>query len=139
MKKSLCIKSNYIHLKEVEFFIDEILSPCKLNSRQVAYITLGVCESVNNAICHGNHFDEHKSVTLFSEISGECILFEIHDEGEGFDYTNIPDPTHKENIRNEGGRGLFIIRNLVDELSFKKNGSVIQLKFNIDRAHTISS
>lgn len=139
MTDSLRIKSNYIHLKEVEYFLESVLSDCELSQKQFAYITLVVCESVNNAINHGNNFDENKYVTLFSEVCDEFISFEVHDEGVGFDYSQVPDPTLEENIRSEGGRGLFIIRNLADELSFRDNGSIIHFKFKIDRAHTISS
>ena len=139
MKKSIRIKSNYIYLKEVEDFIEDFVDKCNLDKKKIAFITLGVCESVNNAINHGNKCDEGKFVTLFAELTGESILFEVHDEGDGFDYTQIPDPTSRENIKAEGGRGLFIIHNLVDQVSFKNNGSIIQLKFNIDRAHSILS
>lgn len=139
MADSLRIKSNYIHLKEVECFLQNVLGGCQLSQKQFAYITLVVCESVNNAINHGNNFDENKYVTLFTEVGDEFIAFEVHDEGNGFDYSKVPDPTLEENIRSEGGRGLFIIRNLADELSFRDNGSVIHIKFKIDRAHTISS
>ncbi|WP_163715399.1 ATP-binding protein [Mangrovibacterium lignilyticum] len=139
MKKSIRIPSNFIYLKEVEDFIDDVLGACKLSSKQVAFITLGVCESVNNAINHGNKLDENKYVSLFAEITNEAALFEVHDEGNGFDYTKVPDPTANENIKLEGGRGLFIIHNLVDEVNFKNNGSVIQLKFKLDRAHTLLS
>ncbi|WP_372774533.1 ATP-binding protein [Mangrovibacterium sp.] len=139
MKKTLRIRSSFIYLKEVENFIEKVLDDCQVDQKRVAYITLGVCESVNNAIGHGNKLDENKFVTLFAEVKKKSVLFEVQDEGEGFDYNNVPDPTKKENLKNEGGRGLFLIRNLVDEVNFKNNGSTIQLKFNIDRAHSVLS
>ncbi len=139
MKKSISIRSKFIHLKEVERFIESLLEPLECSSRQVAYITLGVCESVNNAIYHGNKCDETKFVTLFADLDKDTLLFQVSDEGCGFDFTNIPDPTTPENLKSEGGRGLYIIRNVTDELSFKNNGSIIELKFNINRAHSISS
>jgi len=137
LKKSLRIPSKFVHLKEVESFIEDVVSGCNLNQRKIAFIRLGVCESVNNAIDHGNKCDENKYVTLFAEFTKDAILFEVHDEGDGFDYKNIPDPTSEDRIKSEGGRGLFIIHNLVDQVSFEKDGSIIQLKFNIDRANII--
>lgn len=139
MKKSISIRSKFVHLKEVELFIESLLQPLDCNSRQVAYITLGVCESVNNAIYHGNKCDENKFVTLFADVNNSSLLVQVKDEGPGFDFNNIPDPTTPENIKNEGGRGLYIIRNVTDELSFKNNGSIIELKFKIKSAHSISS
>lgn len=138
MAKSLRIKSHYRYLQEVEYFLEDLLSDCELGTIKSGYIKLVVCESVNNAINHGNKFDEQKYVTLFSEISDKYISFEVHDEGDGFDFTSIPDPTLEANVKNEGGRGLFIIRNLADECSFRNNGSVISIKFHINRAHTFS-
>lgn len=137
MVKSIRIKSNYSYLHEVEGFLEEILRECQLGKTQSGHIRLVVCESVNNAINHGNKFDEHKFVTLFSDICDKYISFEVHDEGDGFDLSSVPDPTHEANRKIEGGRGLFIIRNLADECSFRNNGSVISIKFHINRVDTI--
>ncbi len=104
----------------------------------MSYIMLGVCESVNNAISHGNNYDESKFVSILARVNSESIVFEIHDEGEGFDPDSVPDPTLEMHIKNEGGRGLFIIKNLSDEINFRNNGSVIQLKFNIKSGHSVS-
>jgi serine/threonine-protein kinase RsbW len=139
LKKSLRIPSDYRYLKEVQNFVADILSSFKLDIEKSNFVSLGVCESVSNAIGHGNKFDENKFVTLFAELTTDALLFEVHDEGIGFDYCNLPDPTTPDNLLKEGGRGLFIIHNIVDEVTFRNNGSIIQLKFNIDRAHTVLS
>lgn len=99
------------------------------------YIHLCICESVSNAIYHGNNQDLSKNVTIFAECANDFLVVEVSDEGNGFDYTNLPDPTLSKNLRKEGGRGLFIIRNLADQLVFKNNGSVIQLKFRLNSEH----
>jgi len=139
LEKSLRIPSSYSQLNRVEKFIHDVLGECNIASRQVGFITLGVCESVTNAIAHGNKYDEAKFVTVLAEVSDNAVSFEIHDEGDGFDHNDIPDPTLDSNIKKEGGRGLYIIHNLVDEVQFKNNGSVIHLKFYIDRAHSFFS
>ncbi|MFV0378672.1 MAG: ATP-binding protein [Mangrovibacterium sp.] len=138
MVKSIRIKSSFSYLHEVEGFLKGVLPEYKLGKTLSGYIRLVVCESVNNAINHGNKFDEHKFVTLFFDSCDKYISFEIHDEGDGFDFCSMPDPTLEANLRNEGGRGLFIIRNLADEFSFRNNGSVISIKFHINRVNTIS-
>ncbi len=137
MKKSLRIPSDYRYLNEVHEFVEEALSLCDLDVAQFRYVSLGVCESVSNAIGHGNKFDLNKFVTLHAELTKDTLLFEVQDEGSGFDYTTFPDPTAEVNLKKEGGRGLFIIHNIVDEVSFKNNGSIIQLKFKLNRAHTV--
>ena len=57
------------------------------------------------------------------------IKFIVEDEGTGFDYNNLPDPTLPENISKPGGRGIFLMKNLCDEVSFKKDGRVAELSF----------
>lgn len=139
MKKCLRIPSDFRYLNDVQNFVDETLALCDLGVAKSNFVSLGVCESVSNAIGHGNNFDQQKYVTVSAELTHEALLFEIQDEGAGFDYTNLPDPTISKNVKKEGGRGLYIIHNIVDEVTFKNNGSSIQLKFNINRAHTVLS
>ena len=57
------------------------------------------------------------------------VKFEVEDEGAGFDYDNLLDPTAPENIENPGGRGIFLIRHLADEVEFTKDGRHVQLTF----------
>ena len=135
MKEQICIPSDLSYLKDVHRFIENFLNKNSINLSKAGFIVLSVCESVNNAIVHGNKSDCKKFVTVKALLQDYHLIIEIEDEGGGFDYKNLPDPTTDENIRNEGGRGLFIIQKLVDEVHFKKKGSIIQLKFNIHSEH----
>ncbi|PTN08922.1 ATP-binding protein [Mangrovibacterium marinum] len=139
MRKSLRIPSDFRYLNEVQNFVSEIVSTSEFGDAKGNFVKLGVCESVSNAIGHGNKFDHRKFVTVFAEFTDDALLFEVQDEGAGFDYTNIPDPTAADNLHKEGGRGLFIIQRVVDEVKFKNNGSIIQLKFKFKSAHTVLS
>ncbi|MCW0481463.1 ATP-binding protein [Gaoshiqia sediminis] len=135
MKRELRIRSSLSQLKEVHSFLEEILHDAKISSARSGYINLSVCESVNNAISHGNKHDAEKYVTISACLSQNTLTVEVMDEGVGFDFRKLPDPTSKEKIKSEGGRGLFIIHNLVDQVSFKNNGTIIQLKFKLNREH----
>ncbi len=135
MKKVIQIPSNEAYLKEVNAYIEEILKLKKLSNSMLGYINLSICESIYNAIYHGNKQDINKKVTITIEFENDLLFVEVADEGDGYNYKNQPDPTKEENIKKEGGRGLFIIKHLVDEVNFKNNGSVIQLKFKLDREH----
>ena len=137
MIKQLRIPSNIAYLKEVDSFFDELLQSNKLPRSVLGYINLSICESVNNAIYHGNKQDLNKWVTISAELVSDCLYVEVADEGKGFNFKDLPDPTAKENIKNEGGRGLFIITHLVDQINFKNNGSIIQLKFILNREHQL--
>ena len=94
-------------------------------------IIIAVTESVSNAIVHGNKNDKNKNVSITLENQIKHIVFEIKDEGQGFDYLNVPNPTAPENLEKPGGRGIFLISNLCDKYVFDKTGSTIQLYFNI--------
>ncbi len=133
MKKELSIPSNFSYLKDVDLFIEDLLAHCDVSRSLSGHINLSICESVNNAIAHGNKKDSNKWVKISAEVIDKTLIVEVEDEGSGFNFTRLPDPTASENIKNEGGRGLYIISNLVDQVSFKKNGSIIQLKFKLDR------
>lgn len=88
-------------------------------------------EAVNNAIIHGNKLDETKNVFVEYEINNGELLFSVKDEGNGFNYHNIPDPTLPENLEKPHGRGIFLISHLVDEVRFEDNGSKICIKIKI--------
>ena len=137
MIKQLRIPSNIAYLKDVDSFFEELLQNSKVPRSVQGYINLSICESVNNAIYHGNKQDLNKWVTISAELVSDCLYVEVADEGKGFNFMDLPDPTAKENIKNEGGRGLFIITHLVDQINFKNNGSIIQLKFILNREHQL--
>lgn len=135
MKRQISIPSDFSYLRDVEIFIQDILDSAKVSEFISGYINLCISESVNNAIYHGNKQDLNKLVTIFAECKDDYLLVEVADEGKGFNYLDLPDATLSENLRKEGGRGLFIISSLSDQFSFKNNGSIIQLKFKLNREH----
>jgi len=137
LKRRLSIPSHLTYLYDVERFMHLYLSDGAFPEALFGTITLTVCESVNNAICHGNNHDINKLVEIRVERDSNSICIEIEDEGAGFDVHDIPDPTEVNNIRNERGRGIFIIRNLADDVEFSNNGSLVKIKFNLSREHQL--
>ena len=135
MKRSLSIPSELRYLSDVENFIHAFLKEEALPISQMGFIVLTICESVNNAITHGNKGDYQKQVDIRMESTGAQLMIEIEDEGHGFDFRSIPDPTEDNNIKNERGRGIFIIKNLADHVEFANNGSLVKIKFNLRSEH----
>lgn len=88
-------------------------------------LRVALAEALANAIIYGNDEDPDKSVEI--EVYVRSELFEIHvrDEGRGFDPDTVPDPTTPEHLLDENGRGLFLIRRLVDDVSFNDRGNAI--------------
>ena len=92
---------------------------------------IAVTESVNNAIRHGNDLQNNKNVLLTLQLKDNIIIFTVRDEGKGFDFENLPDPTAPENLDKPGGRGIFLMRHLADEVKFRDEGRVVELSFYV--------
>jgi serine/threonine-protein kinase RsbW len=120
-----CLES----ISKVEKFIDEISSKVNISSEIYGKILIATIEAVNNAIVHGNKLNAAKIVRVKVEIIDNLFRVIVEDQGSGFDYTNIPDPTTPQNIENISGRGVFLMRKLSDEIQFSNNGSLVELIF----------
>lgn len=117
------------NIRIIESFIDNAKEQYNFTDDIYGNIMIAVTESVNNAIVHGNQSDKSKNVHLSLSLEDNQVKFVIEDEGPGFDYDNLPDPTAPENLEKPGGRGIFLMKNLCDEVSFADNGKKVQLSF----------
>lgn len=117
------------NIRVVESFIDNAKDHFQLDDDIYGNIMIAVTESVNNAISHGNGNNPSKNVNLKLDVIDQKLVVEITDEGQGFDYRDLPDPTAPENIDKPGGRGIFLMKHLCDEIQFHDNGKKIHLAF----------
>jgi serine/threonine-protein kinase RsbW len=117
------------NIRMIESFIDNAKEKYHLNDDIYGNIMIAVTEAVNNAIKHGNRNDSSKNVALSLSLAEGLIKFKVEDEGTGFDYHNLPDPTTAENLEKPGGRGIFLMKHLADEVEFAENGKVVELSF----------
>ena len=131
MKKMLNIPSKIENLSIVEKAVDEISSKYNLSSELYGNILIATIEAANNAILHGNQLDENKNVDIVFKLENKFLKVTIKDQGKGFDYNNIPDPTAPENIEKINGRGIFLMERLADQIKFFDNGSRVELTFNL--------
>lgn len=127
----LFIDSETVKLAEVENFIENVFVSYGLSLNDFHNCVLCVKEAVTNSIIHGNKMDRNKKVNIKAYRCKKYLYFKIMDEGDGFDFSQINDPTEPENILLENGRGLFIIKNLCDEITFKDNGNTVEFKINL--------
>ena len=99
---------------------------CSLNVR------VALAEALSNAILRGNNDSKGRHVRLRAIVSDEKVQFDIVDEGEGFDLdADRPDPTTPENLDREDGRGLCLMRRLMDRVErFQDDGNVVRLTLN---------
>jgi serine/threonine-protein kinase RsbW len=117
------------NIRMIESFIDNAKEKFQLDDDIYGNIMIAITEAVNNAIKHGNRSDSSKNVSLSLSLDDSLIKFRVEDEGQGFDYENLPDPTAPENIEKPGGRGIFLMKHLSDEVEFKEGGRIVELSF----------
>lgn len=127
---SLVIKSETENLRLVEKFVDDISAELKLSDEIYGNILIATLEAVNNAIIHGNKQQKDLDVVINTVRDDKGLHLTVEDQGPGFDYDNIPDPTAPENLEKINGRGIFLMDKLSDKLEFDKNGAKVQLTFN---------
>jgi serine/threonine-protein kinase RsbW len=90
---------------------------------------MAVTEAVNNAIQYGNRNDVTKQVLIIFNTSNGNLKVAVSDQGKGFDYDSLPDPTDPENLEKLEGRGIFLMKSLSDNLSFYQSGSKVEMSF----------
>lgn len=117
------------NIKIVESFIDNSREEYNIGDDMYGNILIAITEAVNNAIQHGNLYDKEKIVRLTCSSSPSEISFVIEDEGPGFDYNTLPDPTSGENLLKPDGRGIFLMKHLCDVLKFEEQGKKVEMVF----------
>ena len=90
-------------------------------------IRLCVEEAVRNAMVHGNHSDKRLSVKTVYWVDNGALNIEVEDEGAGFDSAAVSDPTHEDHILKNSGRGVFLIKKLMDKVEYNDKGNKITM------------
>ena len=121
-------------IAKVEAFVEKLTEQYHIGEDMFGNMIISVTEAVNNAIIHGNKRAKSKKVVLTQSIESDAhilLCIKIEDEGEGFDYNDLPDPTNPDNVSMIGGRGIFLIKHLADFVIFNDKGNSIELQFKI--------
>ena len=119
---SLEISSERNRIKEVEALMLKANKEFGLNDDQYCKTMIAVTELVMNAIVHGNKEDPGKKVKVMLEYDVQEMKIVIEDEGKGFDISGLPDPTEVERLLDSHGRGVYIVKAMVDKVDFAHNG-----------------
>ena len=128
--ESLELSSNYKSIASVEKLIDKVCNTVGVNEDSYGNVLIAVTEAVNNAIQHGNKENESLQISVSVKDSTKEVCFSVKDEGLGFDFNNLPDPTSPDNILKESGRGIFLMQNLADKVEFLGEGNEVSLFFS---------
>ena len=129
---TLQLPSTMESIARLENLVEEISERYHVSEDTFANMMTCLNEALINAIVHGNQSDTNKKVYVNAEITdGKKIVWTVADEGPGFDYNSIPDPTAPENLEKLTGRGVFIIKHLADQFIFNARGNEVELHFKV--------
>ena len=107
-------------VSEVEALAEKLAVEAGLDEDASFHVTMAVREATVNAVLHGNEYDPSKHITFGYENNGRDLVFTIGDEGRGLDPDKLPDPRDEENFMRGTGRGIFLIRSMMDEVHFRQ-------------------
>lgn len=128
---TLQLPSKYESITQLEALIEEIADRYQVSEDTFANMMTCLNEAVINAILHGNQLDPQKIVIVNAEVEPKRVIWTITDEGDGFDYNNLPDPTAADRLEELTGRGVFILKHLADQCIFNPSGNEVELHFKI--------
>jgi serine/threonine-protein kinase RsbW len=131
--ETITITSDPHNIAQVETFVENIRTQYNISDDAYGNILISVTEAANNAIIHGNECDPAKTVKIdcSPDERGKALSFTITDQGKGFDYNNLPDPTAPENLEMPCGRGVFLMMQLADMVVFSGKGATVEMQFRI--------
>lgn len=129
MAPQLILNSSSESIHIVEKLIDTICASYKVTEDNYGNILVAITEAVNNAIYHGNKSDPGKKIHIGFKSDPKRMTFVVRDEGKGFDFKHLPDPTDPKNIEKPTGRGVFLMNRLADSVEFSEKGRCVSLEF----------
>ena len=114
----LTLPSRIESVEEAAVSINRILSRSGVNEEVSFGVDMAVREAVTNAVLHGNKQDEGKFVHVTTRTSPNSVEISVHDEGDGFNPQDVPNPTESENIMKTSGRGIFFMRTFMNDVEW---------------------
>ena len=105
----------------------EAVAPAGLDEDRLTDLAVALAEALSNAAVHGHRLDPKRRVAIVLLVSAGCVVVEVSDSGVGFDARGVHDPTLPERQLATGGRGIFLMRRLVDEVSYNASGNTVRL------------
>lgn len=127
----LTLASDPSNINQVEQLVNQIANRFKLDQEKHDNLLISLTEAVNNAIIHGNKQDRSKTVSICLDRISDGLSIRVSDQGHGFNYNNLPDPTCPERICECGGRGVFLMTQLCDRMRYIDGGSTVEMQFRL--------
>ncbi len=123
-------------IRSIENAVDYVMRHCSTCCDYARRFNLnfrvGLTEALSNAMLYGNDSDPQKHVRIEVAVRVQEVAVRVTDEGAGFDPAAVPDPTLPDNISKTGGRGIFLMRSLMDEVRFNDRGNSVTLVLRLE-------
>ena len=131
VENKLSLQSDPKSLLSLESWINSLCETYSIGAELYGNILIALSEAVNNAITHGNKNVVDKEALVEAYIDDNLLVFTVTDEGEGFNFLTLPDPTLPENLEKPQGRGVFLMNHLSDGVVYQEPGNSVEISFNI--------
>lgn len=118
-------------LLSLESWVNSLCENYSITVELYGNILIALSEAVNNAIVHGNKNVVAKKALVVVSLAKDLLTFTVTDQGEGFDFLDLPDPTLPENLENPQGRGIFLMNHLSDGVVYEEPGNAVEISFKI--------
>ncbi len=128
-------KSDPKEIAKVEPFLQKINKAVRMDDGTYYRLLVAGTEAINNGILHGNKSDPKKSVFATCTIDSRKLVFRVKDQGRGFKPENVPDPLEEKNLLKTSGRGIFLMRSLMDKVTFNVTAEGTEVELVIDMKH----
>lgn len=131
--QKLLIPSKSENIVLVEKLVDDVCDLFDIKEEIYGHIIVALTEAVNNALQHANKANPDKNITITFKVKQDVLYFTVKDEGAGFDFNNLADPTDPANIEKPTGRGVFLMKHLADNIVFEESGTKVTLEFKLKK------
>ena len=124
-------------IAKVEPFLNKINEVARLDDGTFYRLIVAGTEAINNGILHGSNSDPRKTVHVICILEKDCLIFRVRDQGKGFKLEDVPDPLEEKNLLKTNGRGIFLMRSLMDKVKYTitPEGSEVELVIDFRHLH----
>ena len=131
--QKLLIPSKSENIVLVEKLVDDVCDLFDIKEEIYGHILVALTEAVNNGLQHGNKANPDSNIEVTFKVKDDTLYFTVKDQGPGFDYDNLPDPTDPQNIEKPTGRGIFLMKHLCDNVTFEEKGTKVVMEFKLKK------
>jgi len=131
VENKLCLRSDPKSLLSLESWVNSLCETYSISVELYGNVLIALSEAVNNAIIHGNKNVVEKETLVVASLSEDLLTFTVTDQGEGFNFLDLPDPTLPENLEKPQGRGIFLMNHLSDGVVYGEPGNAVEISFKI--------